>query len=375
MSNSSESVILGELGPGSFRFLGPPRGVLPISPNGIRDLGTPPPSVAEKNAPFNYTFDHQGLISNISCIYDTQSPITFWTVPSNTLSANGSCNETEIDGLTLNYTMTDTGSILTLWACKSIPTGEQFPAYHIYLRGRGGSYETEIGNITCTVSPIQPAVFPVMYQSSTGIFSTQKQITAAAPANSFSNLIEYAISAMQGVVRQAQTVSVNLVAASVQDLGVQAGVPPSKQDEQYLRLYEAMIHGILVDEVCTASNSSLLLLMVVPQVTYMRFLYSMMVNPPASCMRTMNGKISAEVTGWVAKPVHIAFLIPMTVLNLASLITVLISIAKAKRGRYQFDPIDPRPLLLAGPSLNQRDDSGWSDSVVYRSREVRECHI
>ena len=92
-------------------------------------------------------------------------------------------------------------------------------------------------------------------------------------------------------------------------------------------------------------------------------------------MRTMNGTFSAEVTGWIAKPVHIAFLIPMTILNLSSLIIVLISIAKAKRGRHIFDPIDPRPLLLAEPSLNQRDDSGWSDSVLYRSREVRECHI
>jgi len=130
-----------------------------------------------------------------------------------------------------------------------------------------------------------------------------------------------------------------------------------------------------VDEVCTASNSSPPLLMVVPQVTYMRFLYSTMVNPPASCMRTMSGTFSAEVTGWVAKPVHIAFLIPMTILNLASLITVLISIAKAKRGCHKFDPIDPRPLLLAKPSLNQRDDSGWSDSVLYRSKQVRGYHI
>ena len=376
-SNSSESVILGELGPGSFRFLGPARGVVPISPNGIRDLGTLPPSMlSDALLSYNYTFDHQGLISNISCIYDTQSPITFLAVPNDTFSVwvNASCNEVGLDDIGTNYTVSDTDRTLTLWACKSIPTGEQYPAYHIYLRGSGGVYEPEIGNITCTVSPIQPAVFPVTYQSRTGIFSTQKQITAAAPANSFSNLIEYAIWVFQDVLQQAQTVSVNLVAALVQDLGVQGGVPLDLQNEQYLRLYEAMIQGILVDEVCTASNSSPPLLMVVPQVTYMRFLYSMM-DPPASCMRTMNGTFSAEVTGLVAKPVHIAFLIPMTILNLVSLIAVLISIAKAKRGRHEFDPIDPRPLLLAEPSLNQGDDSGWSDRVLYRSREVRGYHI
>ena len=115
--------------------------------------------------------------------------------------------------------------------------------------------------------------------------------------------------------------------------------------------------------------------MVVPQVTYMRFLYLAMVDPaPESCLRTVNGTFSAEVTGWVAKPVHIGFLLPMTILNLASLIVVLISIKKAKRS-YEFDPIDPRPLLLAMPNIDESDDSGWTDRMSYRSREVRECHI
>ena len=97
--------------------------------------------------------------------------------------------------------------------------------------------------------------------------------------------------------------------------------------------------------------------------------------PPASCIRTVNGMLNAEVTGWVAKRVHIGFLMPMTILNLASLIVVLISIARAKRGFYEFDPTDPRPLLLAVPSLDKSDDSGWADSVLYRSREVCKCRI
>jgi len=80
--------------------------------------------------------------------------------------------------------------------------------------------------------------------------------------------------------------------------------------------------------------------------------------------------MSAEVTGWVAKPVHIAFLTPMTILNLASLIIALISIARAKVDCHEFDPTDPGPLLLAEPSFHESDDSGWTDSVSYRSREV-----
>jgi hypothetical protein len=87
-SNNSESLVLGQLGTNSsLRFLGPTRGVVPIGPSGIRGLGTLPPSPlsdAETNVAilsYNYTFDHQGLISNISCTYDTQSPIRYWYDP------------------------------------------------------------------------------------------------------------------------------------------------------------------------------------------------------------------------------------------------------------------------------------------------------
>ena len=89
----------------------------------------------------------------------------------------------------------------------------------------------------------------------------------------------------------------------------------------------------------------------------------------------MNGMLSAEVTGWVAKPVHIGFLMPMTILNLASLIIVLISKARAKRDCHEFDPTDPRSLVSAESSLDESDHSGWADGVSYRSIEVCECQI
>jgi hypothetical protein len=119
--------------------------------------------------------------------------------------------------------------------------------------------------------------------------------------------------------------------------------------------------------------------MVVLQLTYIRYLYSttsandFWLPPPESCNRTVNGTLSAEVTGWVAKPVHIGFLMPMTIINLASLIIVLISIARAKKGCHEFDLTDPRSLVSAEPSLDVSDHSGWADGVSYRSREVREC--
>ena len=132
-----------------------------------------------------------------------------------------------------------------------------------------------------------------------------------------------------------------------------------------------------MNQVCVASAS---MTDAVPQVTYMRFLYSYsMLNvslaPPPSCMRTVNGTLTTNMIGWVAKPVHIGFLMPMTILNLASLIIVITSISRAKKGCYEFDPTDPRSLLLADPRLDESEPSGWADGVSYRSREVREYHI
>ena len=226
----------------------------------------------------------------------------------------------------------------------------------------------------------QPAVFPVIYQSSTGFFSTKAQIKTSTPANTFSDLIMHALVGLVGVIQQGQIIQNNLVATAVEDLVMQnLGMQPYQQNVQFLPLYKAMIRGILVDQVRTVSNSLLPLFMVVPQVTYLRFLYSTTTigdSPlPASCFRTVNGVFSAEVIGWVAKPVHIRFLMPMTILNLASLIIALISIARAKRSHHEFDPTDPRPLVLAESSLDYGDDSGWADSMLYRSREVRGCHI
>ena len=390
ISNNSESLVLGELGANSsLRFLGPTRGVIPIGPNGIPGLGALQPSPlsdAGKNTAilsYNYTLYHQGLTSNITCIYDTQSPITFSAVPNNTVlvAANGSCNEIGLADVTnvLGYSTSDTNYTLTFWACKSLPTGQQDPAYYIYLRGRG-FYEELVGNISCTVSPIQPAVFPVTYHSSTRIFSTQERITTSIPAKTFSDSIEYAIFTLGNVVRQSQTESDNLVVASVRVLGIQGLAPASSAYEQrqyYLLLYEKMIQGILVDAVCTANNPLLPLLMVIPQFTYLRFLYSTVTYPPPppSCFRKVNGTLSAQVTGWVAKLVHIGFLMPMTILNLASLVVVLISIARAKSGCHEFDLTDPRSLVLAEPILNESESSGWADGVSYRAREVREHHL
>jgi hypothetical protein len=275
-SNNFQSVILGQLGANaSLHFSGPVRGVLPFGPNrphGLDTLNREKPSLlsdAETNAQilsYNYTLDHQGLASNVSCIYDPESPITFTTVPDNTylVAATGSCNGIGLADVwsdTVDFIYPDTNNTLTFWACKSIPTAsveQDLEAYYIYLRGRV-AYSTAIGNITCTVSPIQPALFPVTYQSSTGIFSTKEQIkTPVQPGSLFSKIIDRAIRGLASLVSQSQSLTDNLVADSVIKLGVQSlGLPYNLPNNQYLPLYAAMIQGILVDEVCAAIAYSL----------------------------------------------------------------------------------------------------------------------
>jgi len=328
---------------------------------------------------YNYTLDHQGFTNNISCVYDPQSPIRLWTVPDNPLkvASNASCDGIGLENFSKSvpdsFVAPNTDNTLMMWACKSKPTGEGDVAYYIYLRGP--VYDASgHGNITCTVTP-RPSIFPVTYQSSTGVFLTQERITTSNPTTAFFKLVENAILGLPEYL-SAQTTGSNLVANSVWNLGIQSlGLTPyGGQEDDYLPLYAAMIQGILVNEVCPASNSLLLSLMGVPQITYIRFLYSAHESPPPSCIRTVNGTLSAEVIGWVAKPVHIAFLMPMTMLNLASFVVVLIAMSRAKRGCYEFDPTDPRPLVLAEPSIAEGEPSGWADGVSYRPREVCECY-
>lgn len=262
LSNNSETLALSQLGAkDGLHLLGPIRGVLPIGPNGVPAFNTLKPSVFDKNPAgmisYNYTLDHQGFDSNITCKYDPQSPIRFSAVADNTLilSYNATCSDSGLaDVLTdvVDFPTLNVNNTLTFWACKSVETGNGLdPTYYIYLRGRL-FYETAIGNITCALSPIRPAVFPVMYQSSPGFFTSKKPI--ATFANTFPTLIERGLVALGGLIQEAQNIQTNLVAESVITFGVKAfRLPPYTPNEQFLRLYEAMIQGVVEYEVCLAN--------------------------------------------------------------------------------------------------------------------------
>jgi hypothetical protein len=258
ISNNSQTLAFSQLGAkDGMHFLGPIRGVLPIGPNGVPAFNMLQPSPFDTNAAamisYNYTLNHQGFASKVGCIYDTQSPIRYTAVPNNTnlLAYNATCSGLGLAEVLTNVTdfvVPNTQNTLTFWACQSVPTGEEKLAYYIYLRGRQ-FYETAIGNITCTLSPISPAIFPVMYQSAPGIFSSNEPTSNFS--NTFPRIIEHALVALGAVVSEGQNSQANMVAESVITFGVKAfQLLPYQKTEQYLRLYEAMIQGIVEYEVC-----------------------------------------------------------------------------------------------------------------------------
>ena len=264
ISNNSQSLSFSQLGGKSgLHFLGPIRGVLPIGPNGVPAFDTLGPSPFSNNKTaagiisYNYTLDHQGLTSGVSCSYVDQSPIGFSRVPGVNASTpwlvqySATCDGAA-DVLTNVTTLIvpNANNTLAFWACKSPPAAGETPTYFIYLRGRGipGSYLDSIGNITCTVSPILPAIYPVTYQSLPQIFSTVESIANSTQV--YSRLIEYALVGLAGVISEAQNRQANLVAESVITFGVKSfGLPPDQKNPKYLELYQSMIQGILEYEV------------------------------------------------------------------------------------------------------------------------------
>jgi len=248
------------------------RGVLPTGPNSLPGFDTLQPSLLSDGTKkaamlsYNYTLDHQGFTSNISCINDTKSPILISPIKGNNLSAtiNGTCDGlADVLDASAWYVVPNMNPFM-FWACKSIPTGEKQPTYYIYLRGDRPEdyYAWMFGNITCTVSPIQPAIFPVTYQSSAGTFAPKEQI--ATSVNTFPELTEIALRNLASIVMYAQNMLDNPVARLVNDLGVRSfGLPQNEPNKKYLQIFEAMIQGILVEQVCPANHSSLPFLMVV----------------------------------------------------------------------------------------------------------------
>lgn len=203
LSNNTVSLTYTQLGAvNGLHLLGSTRGMLPIGPNGIPAFDTLLPSpftktVADSFLPYNYSLDLQGISNNVSCSYATDSPVTFglpFAPFEYVYQFNGTCPAGQDFLGTTSWSTIASPNTLGFWACETSTSGD---AYNVYLRG-DHYYDASIGNITCTVEPVQPAVFKLDYAGSSGVFNSTQEAISTSPGTS-TELVRRAIGSLGNV--------------------------------------------------------------------------------------------------------------------------------------------------------------------------------
>ena len=232
-------------------FLGSSRGVLPIGPNGVPGFPIDLDADLLSDPSHNYTLGLQGVSSNVSCVYDTQTPIMYSEPLEAVWQYNGTCPPGQNFLFTTSYISLASNYSLGSWMCQTSPSGN---SYIVYLEGIK-NYANTIGKITCNISPIQPAVFSVNYTGQLRAFSISGPIFSSP--NTSTDLIASAMMGLGDTIWRAQGVAGNLVADSAVGFGIQSlDVLPDSQNATYLRIFEALIQGILdyeVRSICSLS--------------------------------------------------------------------------------------------------------------------------
>ena len=235
---------------GGLHFVGTIKGLLPIGPNGIPAFNTLDerstasfPATA-LHPTYNYTLELQGISTDVSCTYEAESPVAEFVPTTNGWQFNGTCPPgRDIFPNTTNFlTAPRSNNYLGFWACFTEPSSD---SYNIYFRGFK-NYESEIGNITCSVGPIQPTVFPLTYIGQPDIFTAQ--IPSASSPSSPTELGSRMVMSIGSIVWEAQTVMSNLFAESIITSGVksfrlQPYTPTTEYAPAALRI--AMVSGYI----------------------------------------------------------------------------------------------------------------------------------
>ena len=73
-------------------------------------------------------------------------------------------------------------------------------------------------------------------------------------------------------------------------------------------------------------------------------------------------------------PEHVGLLMPMSIINLVSLVLLLIPIFRRKAS-ISVDPTDPKQLIYATYVTHNTNDNEWEDEVRFPGRVVRVCHV
>ena len=78
------------------------------------------------------------------------------------------------------------------------------------------------------------------------------------------------------------------------------------------------------------------------------------------------------VFGWFVMSANIGFLLPLTIINLAALIALILAMNIAKRNGYKFKPSDPRPVeLKEGIDDDEKLPDEWKEKVAHQPTTVR----
>lgn len=381
MTPDNVSVTYTQLGAaGGLRMLGTTRGLLPNGPNGIPAFNTLDAISASFFSPmlhptYNYTLELQGTSNNVSCAYDISSPVNIAPATPDLWQFDGTCPPgQDIFNITA-FTSQESNNYLGFWACLADPSSS---SSKLYLRGTGLNYRGEIGNITCTVSPIQPTLFKLTYTGQPGTFSTQAPIPSSQNLPTV-DLRMLMVKSLGSVVWEAQSQVSNLVAESVFTFGAKSfGLPPLVQNAGYLALYEKMIEGIF-DYQVRPVLLPIFFANIFGQATYIRLLYSTHVDDstPSSCMRTVNGSADLQVFGWSANSQTGVYLLPITIINLTTLVILVIAMCTDDKGTKllpRFDPTDPESLILShdesgrllrAVTVEPNGHAAWSSIVAF----------
>ncbi|KAJ2924401.1 hypothetical protein H1R20_g12697, partial [Candolleomyces eurysporus] len=310
----------------------------------------------------------QGLGNRVNCVYTDTSPITFDpSAASDDLQYQGACGNGQTFMSVSSGAGNSTRNGLAFLACKGVITQSpeaEDPTYYIYLRGgKGPGYSTFVGNITCTVSPMRSEVFAVTYRKDQAYFKIDDPAVNPAPAaanlSTHPAFIESAFHILGELVSWGQRWNSNMIAESVAIFGVKLfQIPQVERHNDYLELYAATIQGVL-EYVAT----------------YLR-LHLLQEPPPSSCFRNVEGSVDYTVMGWstASSYVQIAFLLPMTILNLTTLVIFLAATYGGSSYTHDFEPTDTRSLLgasVGGKGSKEGGDStakvDWGDRVTYQT--------
>ena len=93
---------------------------------------------------------------------------------------------------------------------------------------------------------------------------------------------------------------------------------------------------------------------------------------PDSCRRAVEGSVTYQVIGWYTASGHLGYLAPMTLINLASLFIIIMTMHKANGRTSADDPTDLERLLAATRSPAEGNDV--TDKVVYQPR-AKQVHF